>query len=110
MNETATQEMLRSLDLINDILERIALALEQIALELPTTQDGLPALTGARDTANEEAPSYSANLSQWVCPIHGSWKMVPAGVSRKTGKPYAAFMACSSPGCNEKPPRFAVLP
>ena len=30
-------------------------------------------------------------------------KMVPAGISKKTGKPYAAFRSCSVMGCNGKP-------
>jgi hypothetical protein len=38
------------------------------------------------------------------CPVHGEqWKVVPPGVSRKTGKPYAEFRACPEPGCSEKP-------
>lgn len=41
----------------------------------------------------------------WVCPVHGLNKVVPAGVSKKTGKPYDAFIACPAQGCNEKPPR-----
>ncbi len=41
-----------------------------------------------------------------VCPIHGTpWKTVPAGVSKKTGKPYDAFQACSTQGCDQRPPR-----
>lgn len=36
-----------------------------------------------------------------TCPRCGSLKnkLVPAGVSSKTGKPYKAFHACPSPGC-----------
>jgi hypothetical protein len=38
------------------------------------------------------------------CPVHHTpWKIVPAGISKKTGKPYEAFQACSEAGCNEKP-------
>jgi hypothetical protein len=38
------------------------------------------------------------------CPIHGSpWRTVPAGVSKKTGRPYAAFAACPELGCDERP-------
>ena len=46
-----------------------------------------------------------APFPRWSCPIHHGSKVVPAGVSKKTGKPYQAFVACSEPGCNEKPPR-----
>lgn len=41
----------------------------------------------------------------WVCPTHGQAKVVPAGVSKKTQRPYDAFVACPAQGCNEKPPR-----
>ena len=41
----------------------------------------------------------------WVCPLHGQRKVVPAGISRRTNKPYSAFAACPIQGCNEKPPR-----
>ena len=45
-----------------------------------------------------------AAFPRWQCPVHHGSKVVPAGVSRKTGKPYSEFVACSEPGCNEKPP------
>lgn len=41
----------------------------------------------------------------WVCPEHGTFKVVPAGTSKKTGKPYNAFTACGEQGCDQKPPR-----
>lgn len=40
------------------------------------------------------------------CPIHHErWKVVPAGVSKKTGKPYDAFYACNTQGCDQRPPK-----
>ena len=37
-----------------------------------------------------------------LCSIHQvEFKEIPAGVSRKTGKPYNAFMACPEKGCRE---------
>lgn len=39
-----------------------------------------------------------------LCPIHNQpFKLVPAGTSKNTGKPYSAFMACPERGCREKP-------
>jgi len=35
-------------------------------------------------------------------------KVVPAGVSKRTGKPYPAFEVC--PECDEKPPRGSRKP
>lgn len=41
---------------------------------------------------------------QGFCPVHRvPWKVVPAGVSKKTGKPYAAFTACPERGCDQRP-------
>jgi len=44
-----------------------------------------------------------------VCPTHGTaWKLVPAGVSKTTGKAYGEFWACSFPGCRERPAKPAA--
>lgn len=38
-----------------------------------------------------------------ICPEHGvQAKLVPAGVSKKTGKAYTEFWACPEPGCRAK--------
>ena len=38
------------------------------------------------------------------CPECGSaLREIPAGVSKKTGKPYNAFVVCSNKECNYKP-------
>jgi hypothetical protein len=41
----------------------------------------------------------------WTCPVHHGSRVVPAGVSKRTGNTYEAFLACAEPGCDEKPPR-----
>jgi hypothetical protein len=47
-------------------------------------------------------------MENTLCPVCGSpFKYVPAGVSKKTGKPYQAFYACSKYGCHGKPPKFS---
>lgn len=51
------------------------------------------------------AAAPKAEPSGWVCRIHGTSKVVPAGVSSRTGKPYDAFLSCTERDCNEKPPR-----
>ena len=44
------------------------------------------------------------NTSLGNCPVCGSpFKVIPAGVSRTTGKPYNSFVACSQRGCPGKP-------
>ena len=46
----------------------------------------------------EETPKASVPM----CPEHGIvMKLHPAGVSKKTGKPYKAFWACPIDGCRE---------
>lgn len=45
-------------------------------------------------------------MSLEVCNVHGvQWKTIPAGVSKKTGKPYNSFQTCPVIGCTEKPPK-----
>ena len=39
-----------------------------------------------------------------LCPIHNlEFRLVPAGVSQRTGKSYPAFYVCDVRGCKEKP-------
>ena len=43
-----------------------------------------------------------------VCGVHQlPWKVVPAGISSKTGKPYSEFKVCSVKGCEERPNRLS---
>jgi hypothetical protein len=44
----------------------------------------------------------------WVCPIHGTVKFVPPGVSSKTGKPYTGFFCCPERGCGQRPPKAGM--
>jgi len=112
-------------------LERIAVALEQIVAyvkpsdlaafhaEAPRTApeprqaqsgpvDPEPPFPGPspefRQSRDLPAEPF-APFPRWSCPIHHSSKVVPAGVSKKTGKPYQAFVVCNEPGCDQKPPR-----
>ena len=40
-----------------------------------------------------------------TCPIHEKpLKLIPAGISKKTGNPYKAFYACTSFNCKETAP------
>ena len=41
-----------------------------------------------------EAPKREPG--EWVCPVHGGGHWIPAGISKKSGKPYAAFRACDA--------------
>jgi len=38
------------------------------------------------------------------CPVHEvGWNLIPAGVSKRTNKPYNAFWTCPEMGCDQKP-------
>lgn len=78
---------------------RIAIALEQIALELATRAAHSPAPLPATDGG--------VIALGWVCPVHGLRREVPAGVSARTGKAYDAFVVCGSNGCPERPRKAA---
>jgi hypothetical protein len=51
------------------------------------------------------AQTYQPPGPAWVCPMHGGSRLVPAGISQRTGRAYNAFLACSAPGCDSRPPR-----
>lgn len=45
------------------------------------------------------------------CPLHDQpFKLIPAGTSKKTGKPYGAFFTCQVMGCREKPTEAPKAP
>lgn len=67
----------------------------------------VPAAAPAQQTiaeataAGAEAPAAEATVANWVCPIHGTGRIQPAGVSKRTGKAYAAFWVCTERGCDQ---------
>lgn len=76
------------------VLTRIAVALERQPVQ---NGPGRPQLAPLPPIATQTLDG---------CPIHNApWKTVPAGVSKKTGKPYEAFQACSIAGCDQRPRR-----
>jgi hypothetical protein len=83
-------------------LNRIATALEQLVLaKLDVTSHTTPA-----PGLSALPPVHPAQNLSDVCPIHNvPWKLVPAGISKKTGNEYSAFKACSTAGCDQRPPR-----
>ena len=103
-------------------LERIATALEQMALNaipadaLPTGEPPLPTpppeytpMPGTLPNATVPLPPVQPAQFQFTgpsafCPVHRlPWRTVPAGTSKKTGNAYSAFLACPERGCNERP-------
>lgn len=85
-------------------LNRIATALEQLVLNQMPAQNAPGAVLAALPPVRPVQP-VAAQVGG-VCPIHGTpWKVVPAGISKKTGNAYEAFAACSTKGCDQRPPR-----
>lgn len=70
----------------------------------PEASGPAPSRAGSRG-----APATLAS-SGWECPVHHTVKVVPAGVSKRTGKSYPAFEVCGSVGCDQKPPRGGRKP
>ena len=65
-----------------------------------------PATWGPSDEAEPGFRTIAAarNGSAAGCPVHRvPWRNVPAGISKRTGRAYAAFQACPDPGCDERP-------
>lgn len=57
-------------------------------------------ITKAEPTPKTRPAAYGdASQEQWMCATHNAGKTVPAGMSSRTGKPYAAFRACPVKGC-----------
>jgi len=64
----------------------------------------IPAAAAAT-TVPEPTPT-----TPWLCPVHRTSKIVPAGTSRATGKTYTAFWACTERDCQQRPPRGYPVP
>ena len=69
---------------------------------IPLPPEALPV---AGDPAPFRAPqARQAETAPRLCPTHHEpWKLVPEGVSKKTGRPYSAFYACPVRGCDQRP-------
>lgn len=69
------------------------------------------ALRPAGPVVLADAPSVA---SSWRCPVHGTSRTVPAGVSKRTGRAFDAFVVCDQQGCDMKPgkpiPQRAIPP
>jgi len=95
-----------------DTAQRIATALEQIALEMvkgkstpeaPSLEVPWPTEPPAAEALPPISPAY-VFTPLTACPVHHqAWKQVPAGVSKRTGQAYSAFMACPERGCTQRP-------
>lgn len=77
----------------------------EVRWDRPTDDEPIPLPAWPEPAPIRRTEAASAAGSTGWCPVHGApWRTVPAGVSRKTGRPYGAFLACPEPGCGQRPP------
>jgi len=71
----------------------------------PSNWEALRGIPAKDDPAAFRAPqARQAETAPRLCPTHHEpWKLVPEGVSKKTGRPYSAFYACPVRGCDQRP-------
>lgn len=55
-----------------------------------------------------KAPFPPMRPVDWDCPVHHEVKMVPGGVSARTGKPYGSFLSCTDRECKHVADRCRV--
>ena len=80
-------------------INRLAQAIEQATLAKLDATPGTPGLAQLPPVRLAESTAMGS-----VCPTHNQpWKTVPAGVSKRTGKAYTAFVACPVDGCDQRP-------
>ena len=78
-----------------------------IHIDTPNSAQVTPDVTYSQVPTTHQAPAAGGGTTAagaWVCPEHGSRKIVPAGVSKRTGNKYGSFVACAERGCDQKPP------
>lgn len=86
-------------------INRLAQAVEQNTLAL-LDRPASPVVTVTPTLAALPPVQRAAAQTVGGCPIHNvPWKVVPAGISKKTNQPYDSFQACSVSGCDQRPPR-----
>lgn len=79
---------------------------------LITVPDGVDIKVGGSAQPNEKpfVPRPDPDYPDSPCPVHGTgWRMIKAGVSKKTNKPFNAFYVCQTEGCDERPGREVVV-
>jgi hypothetical protein len=73
----------------------------------PFAEELIPLPDGAQALPQDIQPfrgAAHAPAASSICPVHREpWKLVPAGVSKASGKAYTAFLACPVRGCTQRP-------
>jgi hypothetical protein len=66
--------------------------------------DAPPRRTITQQVAGQDEAPVASGTEPWACPNHNEVRVVPGGLSKRTGRKYNAFYACPVPGCDEKGP------
>jgi hypothetical protein len=95
--------------------ERLIAALDRLTAAIEARPSRPPTMTTTAEQAwagqvvPMPPPAYApepipVSMPGGACPEHGTpWELVPAGVSGRTGRAYAAFWVCSTYGCHRTP-------
>lgn len=68
-----------------------------------TVPDGVDVQVNGGET-KPFVPRPEPDAPDEPCPVHGTgWRLIRAGVSKKTGKRFNAFWVCQTDGCDERP-------
>lgn len=91
-------------DPLVNAITRLAQAIEALQQQpAPILGNGAPRPPALAPLPPVAAPQ-EAPASFDGCPIHHTpWKVVPAGISKKSGRPYESFRACTVAGCDQRP-------
>lgn len=104
--------MTRTITIRLEIPDGVAVRLEgppDDSESMPLPEWAAPAPLRPATASVQPGPSKARVVG--VCPVHRlSWRTVPAGVSKKTGRPYSAFQVCPESGCDERPADSARRP
>lgn len=95
MNDEIAAELIGAINRLSTAVEQAVLAALDDRTHFPDEPVPLPPMNAP------VVPQMSD-----VCPIHKlPWRVVPAGVSKRTGQTYDAFRACPTAGCTQRPAR-----
>lgn len=94
----STRELIEAGRLVTDGLTR-DLAVKFVVLNAASNEGGSSSLRQEMQNIWNGVRVVKSTRSEWVCPTHGGAKIIPAGVSSKTGRPYNAFKGCPTFGC-----------
>lgn len=84
--------------------------LAPVSGQQPQVQNGQAAQQATGQPIRQQVQQQTQQVMEveenpaWVCPLHDDAKVVPAGISRRTGRKYNAFYACPVAGCDQKGP------